>query len=469
MTVNVEIPKIKYIGNGAVASFSFNFKTYDPADIEVYEDGVLSIATITVTLNTDQNLNPGGAATYATPPINGLRILIKRVLPLDQPADFDAYSGFPTTVNERALDRSVQVAQQESEEASRTVIASVEDDGTTDLTFPDYQADKGIAWDPFVKRLVNTVNNVDQTAADAAAAAVSAADSQNSANASNNSAFNAATSESNANISSGEALNSENAALQSRNASAVSETNAANSAAQAGAAAGIIVFYPFTTGDNQDFFATLGAGALVDGTTYNIRLHADSFPLSNPTMTLNIDGNGAFPVVRITPAVDVRPFELRKEVVYGFTWIAANNVFVVSGANYESTIRYTKGNSQVIPSGVPTKILFNSPPDTYWNGAEFFGQRGIKQISFAAQVKMEHNPNGTRFIDLRSNTIQPGLPIVEIVPSPNVLTTSMGLISGRVISSEPYLFWIEVYQDSGVSLQITGDETENWFSMDLKV
>ena len=60
-----------YIGNGTTTVFPFYFKVFTAADVEVVRltvatnvEVVLALTTnYTVTLNTDQNANPGGSIT----------------------------------------------------------------------------------------------------------------------------------------------------------------------------------------------------------------------------------------------------------------------------------------------------------------------------------------------------------------------------------------------------------------------
>jgi len=112
MTITDSNIQVSYAGNGVTKDFVFNMKTADATWIQVFEDDVLSIATVAVTLNIDQDTSPGGSVNVDPAPASGVVIDVIREAQLDQLIDYTAYSGFPADTNEQGLDKLTILAQQ---------------------------------------------------------------------------------------------------------------------------------------------------------------------------------------------------------------------------------------------------------------------------------------------------------------------------------------------------------------------
>ena len=78
MTISSTIRKAgPFIGNGSASSFPFTYKVFQASDLEVVRldtstniETVLTLTTnYTVTLNTDQNSNPGGTVVLVGGPL----------------------------------------------------------------------------------------------------------------------------------------------------------------------------------------------------------------------------------------------------------------------------------------------------------------------------------------------------------------------------------------------------------------
>lgn len=117
-----------YTGNGVTTVFSFSFKVFTQADLEVIRtdldeiESTLVLGTdYTVTLNANQNSNPGGNITMLSAPATGFKITITSDLAYTQNLDLTNQGGFyPTTIND-ALDRATIQIQQLAEQVSRSV------------------------------------------------------------------------------------------------------------------------------------------------------------------------------------------------------------------------------------------------------------------------------------------------------------------------------------------------------------
>ncbi len=165
MTVNSTIRKAgPYLGNGTTAVFPFSFKVFANSDVAVVRtnpDGVESTLVMgtdySVSLNADQNSNPGGNITMLTgAPVTGYLITLTSSMAYTQTLDLTNLGGFyPETVND-ALDRQAIQIQQLAEQASRSV--------KTDIS-------SSVTPDQIIDTLTTNANN-------AVAAAASASDSE---------------------------------------------------------------------------------------------------------------------------------------------------------------------------------------------------------------------------------------------------------------------------------------------------
>jgi hypothetical protein len=108
-----------YPGTGTVTTFAFGFKVFATTDViaQVTAAGVLTDlvygSDFTVTLNADQNSNPGGNVILSAPLASGASLVIGSLLSLTQPTRITNTGGFLPQVIEDALDRGVILVQQE--------------------------------------------------------------------------------------------------------------------------------------------------------------------------------------------------------------------------------------------------------------------------------------------------------------------------------------------------------------------
>ena len=129
-----------YVGNGVSTDYAFSFKVTDATTVvvtvadendlnsEVLENGV----DYTVTLNADQDADPGGEISYASLPVDH-RLVITTETDSSQPTAITNLGAFHANVLEGALDRIVILHQQQQEQLDRCVKVAVtsEDDPST--------------------------------------------------------------------------------------------------------------------------------------------------------------------------------------------------------------------------------------------------------------------------------------------------------------------------------------------------
>ena len=135
-----------------------------PAHAEALRAQLEPLQDMRITLNANQNSNPGGSITMLTAPASGFKITITSDLAYTQNLDLTNQGGFyPTTIND-ALDRATIQIQQLNEQVSRSVKTDISSSVTPDQLLDQITTD------------------VASAAASATAAAGSATSAQNSLN-----------------------------------------------------------------------------------------------------------------------------------------------------------------------------------------------------------------------------------------------------------------------------------------------
>ena len=152
-------------GNGSQTVFPFVFKTFAKADLLVVrtdEDGIEYVLVLdsdySVSLNADQDANPGGSVTY---PISGAALPAGETLTITsnldyiQTTDIQNAGGFFAQVVEDALDRNVMLVKQVNEKVDRALQVSVSTPDDVDVVLPPPSAQKIIGWNDTATGLVN--------------------------------------------------------------------------------------------------------------------------------------------------------------------------------------------------------------------------------------------------------------------------------------------------------------------------
>lgn len=153
-----------FIGNGVTTSFPFTFKVFDKSEVKVTlavlatgAESVLVLDTnYTVTLNPDQNTNPGGSVTYnpsGTPMAATHSLTITSNVLEMQGTDITNGGGFYPQVIEDALDRAVILVKQLREVISRSLSIPVSSTASTVLPAPT--ASTFIGWNATGTALIN--------------------------------------------------------------------------------------------------------------------------------------------------------------------------------------------------------------------------------------------------------------------------------------------------------------------------
>lgn len=142
MTISSQTRKAgPFPGDGIAVSFPFDFKVFAASDVLVVRaDGAGVETTLvlssdySVSLNSNQNNDPGGTVTLLGGPLAvGLTLVVSSKLAILQPTDLSNQGGFYPSVLNDALDRATIQIQQLAEQLDRSVkvpiTSSVDPDG----------------------------------------------------------------------------------------------------------------------------------------------------------------------------------------------------------------------------------------------------------------------------------------------------------------------------------------------------
>ena len=129
LTISSETRKAgPYTGNGVTTSFSFAFKVFTTADVLVVLTNLSALETVltlstdyTVTLNSNQDSNPGGTVVLPSALITGFLLTLSSQVGALQATDLTNQGGFYPSVLNTALDKLTILVQQLKEQVGRAV------------------------------------------------------------------------------------------------------------------------------------------------------------------------------------------------------------------------------------------------------------------------------------------------------------------------------------------------------------
>ncbi len=163
MTINSTTRKAgPFIGNGSTTSFPFTYKVFQASDLAVVRlDTTTNVETVltltsdyTVTLNLDQDSNPGGTVVLVAGPLAaGYTLTMTSDVPNLQPTDLTNQGGFYPDVINDALDRATIQIQQLQEQTDRSLKLAIS--STADSTLPAPNPNDLIGWDATGENLIN--------------------------------------------------------------------------------------------------------------------------------------------------------------------------------------------------------------------------------------------------------------------------------------------------------------------------
>ena len=121
MTISSQTRKAgPFVGSGSTGPFAFAFKIFQPSDMLVVkvnnattvETTLVLTTDFTVSLNFDQNSNPGGNVTLVAPLAVGYNMVMSSQIPYLQETDLTNQGGFYPEVITSSLDNLTIQTQQ---------------------------------------------------------------------------------------------------------------------------------------------------------------------------------------------------------------------------------------------------------------------------------------------------------------------------------------------------------------------
>jgi hypothetical protein len=148
-----------YSGNDVTVAFPFAFKVFTTADVVVVATDVAGVESIlalgtnySISLNSDQEANPGGTVTMVAVPATGTKITLTSDVAELQPVTLTNQGGFYPKVINDALDRATIQIQQLAEKLGRALVWPISAAGAT---LPSPEPSKFIGWNATADSLVN--------------------------------------------------------------------------------------------------------------------------------------------------------------------------------------------------------------------------------------------------------------------------------------------------------------------------
>lgn len=151
-----------FYGNGVAATFTFDFKIFEPSELRVVRyaaDLAVDLDLVagvdySITLNPDQDEAPGGEVILAVAPATGDRVVLLSDVPDTQPVDLTNQGGFYPDLLNGGLDRSTIQVQQLREKLGRAIkLPPTAEDGEYVLPLP--QGNQLLAWGQDGKTITN--------------------------------------------------------------------------------------------------------------------------------------------------------------------------------------------------------------------------------------------------------------------------------------------------------------------------
>lgn len=160
MSISSETRKAgPYVGNGVTTDLPFSFKVFSTSDVRVVQTDPVGVETdltltthYTVSLNADQDANPGGTVAMVTAPATGYYTTLTSKVQNLQAVTITNLGGFYPKILNDALDRLTIMVQQVAEQVSRAVKVGISSSSTPD-------------------QLIDAINTAASTATAAAASA----------------------------------------------------------------------------------------------------------------------------------------------------------------------------------------------------------------------------------------------------------------------------------------------------------
>lgn len=140
MSISSQRPSIVFTANGVTTTFTYPFKAFLTADIDVYLNGVIQASGYTITMR-----DTDGDVVFSSAPANGVEVIICRDVGVNRSEVYTERGSFLGTTVNNDFDRRQMLIQ---EIKSRSVLMTKEEAARTggNLELPTFSANKLIGW-----------------------------------------------------------------------------------------------------------------------------------------------------------------------------------------------------------------------------------------------------------------------------------------------------------------------------------
>ena len=178
--INTNRSNVRFVADGIITEFCFNFVFFEPQDIQVFFGANLQTGGYEVTQSENSD---GGSVVFANPPAAGVIVTIARNLEIKRTTSFSESKAFRSKMLNHEFDYQVACLEQISDGIQRNLSIPVYGDSGAIPVLPLPEPGKAILWNAEGTALINSqidVETLDSAtaqciqAASAAEAAISA-------------------------------------------------------------------------------------------------------------------------------------------------------------------------------------------------------------------------------------------------------------------------------------------------------
>ena len=165
MTNHVQIqgitPRIQYIANGTLKTYTFPFAIFKSSDIKVYLNDVLQESDSYIV--TSESNTTGGSITFNTAPPKDVYITLFRDLKIERTTDFQEGGALRANTLNDEFDYQIACTQQIADNLNRSmVLPPYAIDSDVNLTLPTPKAGKALIWNSTGTNLENSTVSINE-------------------------------------------------------------------------------------------------------------------------------------------------------------------------------------------------------------------------------------------------------------------------------------------------------------------
>jgi hypothetical protein len=143
--IQSQTPRVQYISDGVQALFVFPFPVFDAENLQVFVEEVLKVGTYTIA---GVGASQGGSILFIDAPANGVRITLRRLLPVQRITDFQEGGDFRAASLNDELDYQTAALQQVQSDMERGLrLAPTDSEAATTLPSQAERAVKVLGFD----------------------------------------------------------------------------------------------------------------------------------------------------------------------------------------------------------------------------------------------------------------------------------------------------------------------------------